>query len=130
LPAYREAYWCWERTSREVPGRAIGGLDPDLSRPVQLRRVRVPRPFSLPTVEDATGSFFSFAASLQYRADRVPSSCHDRPPSSNAPSRSREIRKRLTAEGSRELRSVKEDCHHRPSMPVTRPSFSIAFRSF
>src|SRR5512132_4334634 len=43
------------RTSREVPGRAIGGLDSDLSRPVQLGRVRVPGPFSLPVVEDAGG---------------------------------------------------------------------------
>src|SRR5438093_8051853 len=75
-------------------------------------------------------SFLSFAASLQYLADRLPSSCHERPASSSAPSRSREIRKRLTAEGSRELRSVKENCHHRPSMRATRPSFSIAFRSF
>src|SRR6266576_1118841 len=76
------------------------------------------------------GSFFSFAASLQYRADRLPSSCHERPASSSAPSRSREIRKRLTAEGSRTLRSVRENCHQRPSMRVTWPSLSIAFRSF
>src|SRR2546428_5825727 len=43
------------RTSCEVPGRAIGGLNSDLSCPVQLRRVRVPGPFSLPIVEDAGG---------------------------------------------------------------------------
>src|SRR5712691_2980677 len=41
------------RTSREVAGRAIGGLESDLPRPVQLRRVRVPGPFSLPVIEDA-----------------------------------------------------------------------------
>ncbi len=76
------------------------------------------------------GSFFSFAASLQYRADSLPSSCHERPASSSAPSRSRAIRRRLTADGSRWLRSVRENCHHRPSMRARRPSFSIAFRSF
>src|SRR6476659_3084927 len=41
------------RTSREVPGRAIGGLQQDFSHPVQLRCVRVPGPFSLPIVENA-----------------------------------------------------------------------------
>ena len=76
------------------------------------------------------GSFLSFAASLQYRAERVPSSCHERPDTSRAPSRSRKIRSRLTAEGSRRLRSVSENCHHSPSMRATRPSQSIAFRSF
>ena len=45
-------------------------------------------------------------------------------------SRPLEIRKRLTAEGSQELRSVKENCHHGPSMRATRSSVSIAFRSF
>ena len=90
------------RTSREVPGRAIGGLQPDLPGPVQLRRVRVAaavRPSSSRRCPKA--SFLSFTASLQYLADRVPSSCHARPVSSSAPSRSREIRRRLTAEGSR-----------------------------
>src|SRR6266571_3063861 len=43
------------RTSREVPGCAIGGLDSDLARPFQLRRVRVPGPLSIPVVEDAGG---------------------------------------------------------------------------
>src|SRR6266550_9497742 len=76
------------------------------------------------------GSFLSFDASLQYLADRLPSSCHERPVTSSAPSRSRQIRKRLTAEGSRKLRSVRENCHHSPSMRATRPSSSIAFRSF
>ena len=76
------------------------------------------------------GSFRSFAASLQYLADSLPSSCHERPLTSSAPSRSREIRRRLTAEGSRWLRSVRENCHHKPSMWATRPSCSIAFRSF
>ena len=42
----------------------------------------------------------------------------------------REIRKRLMAEGSRTVRSVRENCHHRPSMRAARHSFSIAFRSF
>src|SRR5262245_57221038 len=78
----------------------------------------MPEPFS-----------FSFAASLQYRADRVPSSCHDRPLSSSAPSRPREIRKRLTAEGSFRLSAVREYCHHKPSIRVTRPALSIAARS-
>ena len=73
------------RTSCPVPGGAIGGLESDLSRPVQLRRVRVPGPFAFPIVEDAGGSFLSFAASLRYRADRVPSSCHERPPSIQCP---------------------------------------------
>src|SRR5712664_1805500 len=36
------------RTSCEVSGRAIGGLNLDLTCPLQLRRVRMPRPFSLP----------------------------------------------------------------------------------
>src|SRR5438105_10888997 len=76
------------------------------------------------------GSFFSFAASLQYLADRVPSSCHERPASSSAPSRFRKICKRLTAEGSRGPRSVRENCHQKPSIRTMRPSFSIAFRSW
>src|SRR6266516_4031587 len=75
-------------------------------------------------------SFLSFVASLQYLADRLPSSCHERPASSSAPSRLREIRNRLTAEGSRLLRSVSENSHHSPSMRATRPSLAIAFRSF
>src|SRR5207244_1136071 len=33
------------RTRREVPRRALGGLDPDLAGPVQLRRVRMQGPF-------------------------------------------------------------------------------------
>src|SRR5262249_22838972 len=45
--------WTGVCTRRPVPRRAIGGLRPDLSRPIQLRRVRVPGPFSLPVVEDA-----------------------------------------------------------------------------
>src|SRR5262245_19950111 len=76
------------------------------------------------------GSFFSFTASLQYRADRLPSSCQERPLISNAPSRSRAILSRLTAEGSFGPRSVRENCHHMPSMRTRRPSFSIALRSF
>ena len=75
-------------------------------------------------------SSLSFAASLQYLAERVPSSCHERPVSSSAPLRSREIFRRLTTEGSFAVRWVKENCHHMPSMRVTRPSFSIALRSF
>src|SRR5687768_18457476 len=76
------------------------------------------------------GSFLSFTASLQYLADRRPSSCHERPATSSAPSRSREIFRRLTAEGSRAVRCVRENCHHRPSIRATRPAFSIAFRRF
>src|SRR5262245_44007854 len=72
----------------------------------------------------------SFTASLQYLADRLPSSRHERPVSSRAPLRLREIFKRLRAEGSFAVRSVNENCHHEPSMRVTRPSFSIAFRIF
>ena len=45
------------RTSCEVPGRAIGGLNLDFPRPLQLGRVRMPRPFSLPVVEDAGRGF-------------------------------------------------------------------------
>src|SRR5688572_29145897 len=41
------------RTSRPVPGRALGRLQPDLSRPVQLRCVRIQRPFSLPIVKES-----------------------------------------------------------------------------
>jgi hypothetical protein len=36
---------------------------------------------------------------------------------------------RLTAEGS-SVRAVRENCHHKPSTRATRPSLSIAFRSF
>src|SRR5262249_2046262 len=75
-------------------------------------------------------SFLSFTASLQYLADSLPFACHERPASSSAPSRSREIRKRLTAEGSCKVRSVREYCHHRPSRRATRPACSIALRSF
>src|SRR5918995_914523 len=76
------------------------------------------------------GCFLSLTASLQYLADRLPFSCHERPASSSAPSRSREIRRRLTAEGSFTVRSDRENCHQRPSIRTARPSFSIAFRSF
>ena len=41
------------RPRREVAGRAIGGLQPDLPGPVQLRGVGVQGPFALPVVEDA-----------------------------------------------------------------------------
>src|SRR5882762_11366107 len=41
------------RTRRPVSRRAIGGFHPDLASPVQLRRVRVLGPFSLPIVENA-----------------------------------------------------------------------------
>src|SRR5262249_53201461 len=41
------------RARYPVPRRAIGGLESDLCRPVQLGRVRVPRPFAFPIVEDA-----------------------------------------------------------------------------
>ena len=76
------------------------------------------------------GSFRSLAASLAYRAVRVPSAPQERPLSSSAPSRSREILSRLTAEGSRAVRSVWESCHQSPSIRASRPSVSIAFRSF
>ena len=76
------------------------------------------------------GSDLSFEASLQYRADSVPSSCQDRPAIANAPSRSLEIRRRLTAEGSSEVRAVRENCHQAPSIRARRPWLSIAFRSF
>jgi hypothetical protein len=69
------------------------------------------------------GSFLSFDASHQYLADSLPSACHERPASSSAPSRLREIRMMLTAEGSSGPSSVRENCHHRPSMRVMRPSF-------
>src|SRR6266568_3368543 len=76
------------------------------------------------------GSLRSFAASLQYRADRVPSSCQARPFTVRSPSRSREMRRRLTADGSSSLRMVSESCHHSPSTRPRRPSVSIALRSF
>ena len=41
------------RTSRPVSGRALGRLQPDLPGPVQVVRVRVERPFSVPVLEDA-----------------------------------------------------------------------------
>jgi hypothetical protein len=40
------------------------------------------------------------------------------------------MRRRLTADGSFALRSVREYCHHRPSMPTGWNSFWIALRSF
>ena len=50
--------------------------------------------------------------------------------SSSAPLRPREIFRRLSADGSFAVRSVRENCHHEPSMRATRPSFSIALRIF
>src|SRR5215831_3503639 len=41
------------RTGHPVTYGAIGGLESDLSCPVQLRRIRVPRPFAFPVVENA-----------------------------------------------------------------------------
>src|SRR5262245_5460304 len=41
------------RTGREIPGGAIGGLEPDLPGAVELRRVRVPGSLSLPIIKDA-----------------------------------------------------------------------------
>src|SRR4030095_8556455 len=39
----------------------------------------------------------------------------------------RGIRRGVTGGGSRVVRSVREYCHHRPSMRATRPTLSIAF---
>jgi hypothetical protein len=62
--------------SREVPGRALGRLHPDLPRPVQLWSIRVQRPFSPPIVEDARrlpkapeGSFLSFTGTSEGPGD-------------------------------------------------------------
>ena len=52
-PAVRAFTFWVVRTGREVPRCAVGGLQPDLSRPLQLRRVRMQGPFALPVVEDA-----------------------------------------------------------------------------
>src|SRR5262245_58052440 len=43
------------RTGREVPVCAIGRFQADLAETVELRRIRIQRPFSLPIVEDARG---------------------------------------------------------------------------
>ena len=58
--------------SDPIPRRAIGGLQTDLPGPLDLRCSGVPGPFPPPEIEDPEGSVFSFAASLQYRADK----CH------------------------------------------------------
>jgi hypothetical protein len=49
---------------------------------------------------------------------------------SSTPLRSRAIFRRLRAEGSFAVRSVRENCHQAPSMRVTRPSLSMALRIF
>src|SRR5262249_19556110 len=66
---------------------------------------------------------------LQYRDESMPSSCHPRPATLRPPSRSREICRRLTADGSCSLRIVSESCHQSPSTGPRRPSVSIALRS-
>ena len=72
----------------------------------------------------------SQAASLQYLADSAPFSCQARPVTTSPPLRSRAIRSRLTAEGSRAERSVSEYCHHKPSIRGALISLSIALRNF
>ncbi len=76
------------------------------------------------------GPVRSRLASLQYRADNVPSCCHERPLTSRPPARSREMRRRLTAEGSSSLRALSEYCHQSPSIRASRPSASMALRTF
>src|SRR5262245_39730692 len=41
------------RTSREVPGCAVSGFQPNLTDSVQLRRIRIQRALTLPVIEDA-----------------------------------------------------------------------------
>ena len=41
------------RASREVPGCAVTGFQPDLTYSVQLRRIRIQRTLTLPIIEDA-----------------------------------------------------------------------------
>src|SRR4029077_8057371 len=41
------------RPRRPVPGGAVGGLHADLAGALELRGIRVPRPLTLPEVEDA-----------------------------------------------------------------------------
>src|SRR5512134_3015957 len=43
----RVQVWLRVRPRRPVPGRAVGGLQPDLPLPIQLRRVGVDGPFAL-----------------------------------------------------------------------------------
>jgi len=69
-------------------------------------------------------------ATLQYRADSVPSSVQPRPATSRLPYLSLEIRSRLIADGSLSVRTVSECCHQSPSMRFRAPSDSIALRSF
>jgi hypothetical protein len=102
------------RTCRPVPGGAIGGLHLDLGGALELRGTRVSRALSPPEVEDPAGSLRSFAASLQSRAETVPSSCQARPVTFRPPSRSREMLRRLTADVSSSVRMVSESCHHSP----------------
>ena len=118
------------RTCRPIPGGAIDRLQQDLSRTVQLRCVRVARSFSVPVIEDAGRLLPLLRGLAPVSGGQMPSSCHERPRTSSAPLTSREMRRRLIAEGSRGPRADRENCHHRPSMRATRPSLSIAFRSF
>ena len=41
------------REGREVPGGAVGGFQPDLPYSVQLRRIRIQRPLTIPIIEEA-----------------------------------------------------------------------------
>ena len=117
------------RTSREVPGRAIGGLQQDFTRPVQLRYIRVPGPFSLPIIENARRLLPLLHRFAPVSRRQAASSCHARPRSSRAPSRSREIRIRL---GGRLLRTARRQGELPPQAldAFDAPSLSIAFRSF
>jgi len=41
------------RACREVPGGAVGGFQTNLPYSVQLRRIRIQRPLTLPIIEEA-----------------------------------------------------------------------------
>ena len=109
------------RTGREVSGRPISGLDPDLARPLQLRRVRVPRPFPVPVIEDTRGLL-----PLPHRFAAV----SRRQPAVLAPRAAGHLQRTVAvardAQGTHRgrlpgLRAVSENCHHRPSMRASGP---------
>ena len=118
------------RSRDPVPRAAIGGFQLDLTGAFQLRRVGIHGPLALPVVEDGrpvTAFLGGFApVPCRERAVLLPGTAGELQPAL----RSRVMRSRLTAEGSRAERSVREYCHHSPSIRGARTSLSMAVRSF
>ena len=119
------------RASREIPGRTIGGFQPDLTYSIQLRRVRIQRTLSLPIIEDARWLLLSPSPP---RSSILPTELH--PLAMNGPSiQARRCGRARSAGGPG--RKARSRCAPSARTATMSPrcgqcgrSFSIAFRIF